>query len=357
MKTKLVLRLLKEDWGKTFWIYLALSAMAILVTMILGITMILPQSLEATFVQSGPTGSFSFSKPLNYNERKLVKSFLGKNRISYLSFSVEKGFFQKTPLPLVILPTAPWRSFLPYWDIQGKIPSRTGEILMGIRLAKFFKVKAGDTLDLVWGRTTKRVKVVGLLFSGDIAEKQIFLSHSFGFPKAFDTFLFRSSPKKIPQIRKFLESLGIPFQMKLNSQIYYGQKKILEKMKLLSLFALGATLILASITLASIVIARVFERKKEFALLGVLGAGQWDYLILFLGEGFFIGLFASLTGFLLGSWIIQKLAWQVFHQRVMPSIAAFGVTLTIIWLTAAFVGIFGLKEVLKLEPAELLRGE
>jgi putative ABC transport system permease protein len=104
-------------------------------------------------------------------------------------------------------------------------------------------------------------------------------------------------------------------------------------------------------------LARVVERRKEFALLQALGAKRRSVIGFLLAECATLGLIAAIVGFGVGTALAALVSRQVFQATIAPhgaaGLAAVGTTT----LVALVAGGIACVRTLRFQPATALRGE
>lgn len=122
-----------------------------------------------------------------------------------------------------------------------------------------------------------------------------------------------------------------------------------------------SSLILISLTVAICVlatlIASVFERRRDFAVMKALGATRHHVRMLFITETLTLAFAGLLCGYILGcgiAWLIGE--WN-FHTDIHPLAAIFPQVAILNLLVALAAATIPLQILRRLEPAMLLRGE
>lgn len=260
----------------------------------------------------------------------------------------------------------------PYWVVRGRRPVSPGEGLAGMRAAAAFGIQEGSEWTIQWTRPRResRIRITGIFESGDEDEDRIFLPVSSstagaeaataGMPPPLTTYALLSVPggeKGIGLLAERLDAGGAGVAVKPLRQILHGEQKTLEKIKLLSAFALLAVLSLSSLGVSAAVLARVAERRQELALFQALGAKRRLIVLFLLSESAVLGTVAAIVGFVLGTFLAQEVTVRIFQVSVTPHLTSFLAALAVTAGVALMAGGAGASRALRLEPAIALRGE
>ena len=132
---------------------------------------------------------------------------------------------------------------------------------------------------------------------------------------------------------------------------------MLDTVSVLGLAALAAVLALTALGVSASMLARVVERRKEFALLQALGAHRTSVVKFLLAEAATLGGVASLGGFALGTLLAAFVVRQVFDVSISPHALAFAAALVVTTAVALLAGAIACRRMLGLQPAVALRGD
>jgi putative ABC transport system permease protein len=284
------------------------------------------------------------------------------------------GTLKGKPIAVITADPKELSGMTPYWVVRGRHSVSPGEGLAGMRAAAAIGIKEGSEWTIQWNRPGQesRIRITGVFESGDEDEDRIFLTvfssaaaagaeaAAAGMPPPLTSYALLSVPGGEQGIRLLAERLnagGAGVAVKPLRQILHGEQKTLEKIKLLSAFALLAVLSLSSLGVSAAVLARVAERRQELALFQALGAKRRLIVLFLLSESAVLGTVAAVVGFVLGTFLAQGVTFRIFQVSVTPHLTSFLAALAVTVGVALLAGGAGARRALKLEPAVALRGE
>ena len=282
------------------------------------------------------------------------------------------GTLRGTPTAVITADPKELSGMTPYWVVRGRRSLSPGEGLSGMRAAAAFGIKEGSEWTIQWNRPglESRIRITGVFESGDEDEDRIFLpapSSATGteaatseMPPPLTSYALLSVPGGEKGIDLLAERLGARHAgvaVKPLRQILHGERKTLEKIKLLSAFALLAVLSLSTLGVSAAVLARVAERRQELALFQALGAKRRLIVLFLLYESAMLGTVGAAAGFLLGTFMAQAVTSRIFQVSVTPHLTSFLAALAVTVGVALVAGGAGARRALKLEPAVALREE
>ena len=161
----------------------------------------------------------------------------------------------------------------------------------------------------------------------------------------------------IERLAAQLRSSGAGVTVRPLRQIVHGEETVLEKVTLLSGLTLAAVLVLASLGVTASVLARVVERRKEFALLRALGGKRRAVAVFLLSESAVMSSVASVAGFIVGTALASGILQAIFSVSATPRLSAFLAGLAATLVVALGSGLVAVRRALQTEPALALRGE
>jgi putative ABC transport system permease protein len=140
-------------------------------------------------------------------------------------------------------------------------------------------------------------------------------------------------------------------------QVAEGEGRILARVSALMWLVTMAALLAAAVAVAATAGTTVLERRQEIGLMKALGASRALVGAFFLGEQWLIALLGGGAGYVLGLGLAHLLGQQVFG--VSPQLRP--ILLPVVLGVAAVVATLGslapLRNIMRLDPAPVLRGE
>lgn len=242
----------------------------------------------------------------------------------------------------------------PYWAVTGARADATGECLVGRHVAEVLHLNVGQAVQV----DGERFRVTGIAETGDEDDDRLFIAAS---PpaKGFTYALVSAAggEQGITHLQVTLADARANVTMKPLRQVVYGEQHVLEKVNLLFLTTLGAVLTLTALGVSAAMLARVVERRSEFALLQALGAQRRAVVTFLLAESATVGMIGATLGFVVGTVLAMLVVRDVFHVTIGPRwvalAAALGTTTTVSLLSGAVA----CGRTLQFRPAAALRGE
>lgn len=116
-------------------------------------------------------------------------------------------------------------------------------------------------------------------------------------------------------------------------------------------------LLVASIGIGSLLSAEFQRRRKEIALLKVLGASLWQIYVIFAAESCVIAIVGAIIGFFLGVGISQIISISIFAHFLSISWIALPLSMAFALLVSLCGSLFLLRGITQLLPARVLYGK
>ncbi|WP_373604170.1 FtsX-like permease family protein [Aggregatibacter sp. HMT-949] len=256
----------------------------------------------------------------------------------------------------------------PYWQISGtpiNVNFDDRNAMIGKTLAERLHLKIGDKLQLSKnsiekhqftikaiveaGDATDNMLIVNLDFAQNWLEKEglannglLNVKNESGQADGFAETIMQRYPDMVARpIRKVSASEG----------------QILDKIKgLMGLISL-VILVLATLCVNTTLIAIVGERAKEFALQKALGAKQSDIIKQICTEILIIAAAAIIAGLIFGYLLAQILGFTVFKAYIDMRLPVIPITIVLSLFVALIAVIVPTRRALKIQMANVLKGE
>ena len=260
------------------------------------------------------------------------------------------------------------RILAPYWQISGtpiNVNFDDRNAMIGKTLAERLHLKIGDKLQLTKnsiekhqftikaiveaGDATDNMLIVNLDFAQNWLEKEglannglLNVKNESGQADVFAETIMQRYPNMVARpIRKVSASEG----------------QILDKIKgLMGLISL-VILVLATLCVNTTLIAIVGERAKEFALQKALGAKQSDIIKQICTEILIIAAAAIVAGLIFGYLLAQILGFTVFKAYIDMRLPVIPITIVLSLFVALIAVIVPTRRALKIQMANVLKGE
>lgn len=365
----MVKKSLFENMRITAWTLVTLMTSAALVAMFTTMSFDLGKKMTSTLRRLGPNAvavphHFEAENRVNANPWEAFETIVRRKGIQSVKLSFEIVTVEGKPVVFAVSQPERLAAITPYWFIFGRRAFEAGECLIGKRVAEFLKLKPGMFLPIRFrggAKETTDFKITGILVSGDENENRIFVpeSPSLSLNPVF-SYVLLSVPGGEEEIRELngeLRQGQSSIQIKPLREILHGEKSTIKKIVLLSSVSLLAVLLLTVLGISSALLARIVERRKEFALLQAIGATTRSLVGFLLLEITVIGITASVLGFVFGTLISEIIVRHIFYISVTPQFIAIPVTLLVTLGVSLLAGSAGVMRALRLEPAPALRGE
>lgn len=284
------------------------------------------------------------------------------------------------------------RTIAPWWQVEGEWvrDDDLDSAMVGRQLARRMGWRTGDEIAVQVEERTARFRIVGIVSTGGYEEDQVFVplrsvQSLRGLALGADRVQISALVEPDSSLRADLQGLD-PSEMTPEQyatwycspimgavvtqiqevlpgadvrpirQISQAELDFLGKMSLLMMLLSATALLGSALAVMTAMTASVTERRAEIGLMKAIGADDSQIMLIFLGEAGLIGLAGGVAGYLTGLGLAQGLARWVFSAGgEVPAI-----TLLITLLLALAVALLGsalpLRQVVRIGPVRLLRG-
>ncbi|MBI4215896.1 MAG: ABC transporter permease [Chloroflexi bacterium] len=329
-------------------------------------------------------------------ERRLVVltgTWFDKELTLPVGATIRSTFAEQIKIREAIAFRAGVKSVAPWWKVTGQWPEEASldTALVGATLARREGLRLGDILPLEYEGRRAQLRVVGLLTTGGLEDDQVIvplpvaqrlLGLTYGvnrvmvsatvLPKeklASDIRYKRPedmTPKEyekwycspvVEAVAKQLEEAIPGSQAQPILQVAQAEGAFLLKLEWLMVLITFFALLASSLGVMATVNTTVLERRKEIGLMKALGASNSQVAALFLAETGIIALLGGSLGFGLGAFLARILGEGVFGLAIATDLSLFLVAL-LLALAVSLVGSgLPLRQISRLEPVGLLRGQ
>ena len=367
----------------------ALLAVTVGATILAGLVMVyydMPRQMGEQFLAYGANMIFvpsSESDGMTRDEIDGAVAQIDGKVEGVISYCYESATINDAPVIVAGCDLAATLDTSPYWQIEGALPAKGGEILVGLNQADFFSLKVGDSVTIsyippdakavaeganlngdVEGKVEKTFTVSGLLDTGSTEEDYFFISEGdmaelIGTDLTYNVTELRvnaDSDALAASVERIRQSnSGVSPQ--LVKRITESQTTVLSKLSALVLLVTIIVLALTMICVATTMTAVVTERRREIGLRKALGASDKSIMLEFMGEGLMLGLIGGLIGSLLGFGFAYLVSTNVFNSTITFLPALIPITVLVALAVTALACIMPVRNATKVDPALVLKGE
>ncbi len=281
----------------------------------------------------------------------------------------------------------------PYWSVDGEIPDKDGEILIGATVAQNYNLQVEKSISVTFtpeevaeeavafdngdeaaeGETSTSdvvldnyidFKITGILNTGGAEENYIYMSLE-------DLEELTQIPTTISLAEVSISASGSDLtavvgsinqnsenvSAKVVKRVTASETTVLGKLQALILLVTIIVLALTMITVATTMTASVTERRREIGLKKALGALDGEIIKEFMGEQVLLGGFGGLIGTILGFLFAQLISVNVFSSSIVFRPVLLPLTIVISMAVTAVACLIPIRNATEIEPALVLKGE
>lgn len=359
MLATMVVRSLLNNARVSVWTLVTLATCAALVTLFTTAAFEVGRKMSAVLRQVG-ANAVAYPANAAQTDWTAFTNVAQAHGAIVAQLSVRVGMVKGNPVAVVATEPEALRPLTPYWAVTGQRAATAKECVVGRRAATTLELKTGQPVSIEWpGRSkSSQFTVTGIVETGDEDDDRVFVTGPLEQTEfRYALLSVAGGENQIDQIARELASASANAEVKPLRQILSGERHVLEKVNLLCVVSLWTVLVLTALGVSASMLARVIERRKEFALLQALGAKRRSVVGFLLAESAALGLAAAVVGFGIGTALAALVSRQIFHTIIMPhgtaGLAALGTTT----LVALLAGGIACVRALRFQPATALRGE
>ena len=139
-------------------------------------------------------------------------------------------------------------------------------------------------------------------------------------------------------------------------QVAALEGNVLQKTRAVMIVMTALTLIAATIAVANLMSAAMAERASQLALLKAIGAKNSEVSRLIIAETAGIALAGAVAGAAVGAGLSQLVGHTVFHSAITMRPMVFVLVAVLLSITVLTASISAVRQILKLQPAQVLHG-
>jgi putative ABC transport system permease protein len=247
-----------------------------------------------------------------------------------------------------------------WWSVSNW-PSAPRQALVGVRAVSAVLAK-GQNFDLSFQGRIIHLVSAGTVQTGAAEDSRIYISLAdfsswTGVQPSSLEVAASGSPEEIVAIMRQLEQAIPAAEVRPVRQIMEGEARVLGKTRATLLAATALIIFTAALCVLSTLMGRVFDRRRDFAIMKALGASGRLLNSFFAVEAAALGATGAVIGFILGLGLAAWIGRVNFHASVVPRFSVLPFVLAgsiVVTLLSAILPISMLRRV---QPAVILRGE
>lgn len=257
----------------------------------------------------------------------------------------------------------------PYWGIDGEIPQRSSDILIGKEVSDHLRARIGDSLDIAYypsagQKKEMRFKVSGIVNSGSSEEEYIYLSTASlealtGESATIDVIecSIAVSAQKLAQIESGIAALNDNYHPRLVKRLASSEGRVLEKLQSLVYIVTVVIVLLTAVCVATTMMAVVSERRQEIGLKKALGASTPEIMREFLSQSLILGALGGILGAILGFFFAYYVSTEVFANPIEEDFTIIICTIVAAMALTAAASSIPISKASKVDPVIVLKGE
>lgn len=260
------------------------------------------------------------------------------------------------------------RVLAPYWQISGSpinVNFDDRNAMIGKTLADRLHLKIGDKLQLSKNAVEKHYfSIKAIVEAGDATDNMLIINLDFAQNWLEKEGLANNALLNVKNESGLVEQFADNIMQQHKDlvarpirKVSASEGQILDKIKgLMGLISL-VILVLATLCVNTTLIAIVGERAKEFALQKALGAKQSDIIKQICTEILIIAVAAIIAGLIFGYLLAQVLGLTVFKSYIDMRLPVIPITIVLSLIVALVAVIVPTRRALKIQMANVLKGE
>lgn len=376
----------------------ALLAIIVGATILSGLVMIyydVPRQMSAQFRSYGaniiftPAGEAAIS-PDALNQS--VGVFADAELEGYTPYRYENSKIHNMPVTLAGVTFDTVLKTSPYWLVNGDLPTKDGETLVGAKTAESLGIKQGDTVSAIHsfevteGMDVSKIPsyeiytdpetgetycdhaldltVTGILETGGSEEDYLYVSlpdltYLTLEERGYDIVEVSVAAMQ-DALKNYVETINgqsTEISAKLVKRVTASESTVLTKLQSLVFIVTAVVLVLTMICVATTMTAVIAERRREIGLRKALGAYNSSIVGEFMSEGLLLGGVGGILGSVLGYVFAQVISMNVFSSSITFRPLLIPVTIVASVLVTGLACLIPIKSAVEVDPALVLKGE
>lgn len=257
----------------------------------------------------------------------------------------------------------------PYWHIEGSLPQKSHEVMIGTDIANFANLKVSSKISISGksmqdSRFDEELTVTGIVKTGRAEDNFIFIDlHD------LEEFLEDSNQAEVVEVsiaasqdelKLYIDTIKnqlTTIEPHLIKWVTQSETSVLGKLSSLLYLVTTVVLVLTMICVATTMATVVMERRKEIGLKKAIGATHKSIAKEFLAEGLVLGITGGIIGVICGLIFAQVISSNVFGRSIIIEFYLIPTTILISVIVTIIACLIPVKRALEVEPALVLRGE
>lgn len=257
----------------------------------------------------------------------------------------------------------------PYWHIEGGLPKKDHEVMIGTDVANFTNLNVGHEISIS-GKSKQgshfdeELTITGIVKTGRAEDNFIFvdlydLEQFFEESDQADVVevSITASQNELKHYIEVIKSQSATIEPHLIKWVTQSETSVLGKLSSLLYLVTFIVLVLTMICVATTMMTVVMERRKEIGLKKAIGAKNESIAKEFLAEGLVLGITGGIIGVICGLIFAQVISSNVFGRSIIIEFYLIPSTVLISAIVTVIACLIPVKRALDVEPALVLRGE
>jgi putative ABC transport system permease protein len=250
-----------------------------------------------------------------------------------------------------------------WWQVGGKWPEKSGEVLVGSNVASKLGLRLEENLGVSYKRSSSTFSIAGILATGGAEENQVFaplenVQLLTGLHGSLNSVLVSGRAEKgLDETVSLLRQAWPEAEVRTLLQVAEAEESVLSRLEILLILVSLLVLLASGLSIFATMTTSAMERRVEIALMRALGAEKMEVGRIFASEALGIGVIGGVLGWLFGLFYAEIIGLSVFRSLIPPSLVSLPTGL-VIGLGVAFLSSLSIvRKVANMAPAPVLRGK